>query len=166
MSYLTPKKYSNYFSTPSTSYYDLDEFLTPFSQLFDSITKDTFPSISDVLGKNFFDRGSYPKVDVIDFPEKTIIEAEIPGLTKENIEITLNDKCLSIAGKKQDSVDSTRGTILYKELKRSSFKRSFMLGENYTDNINAEFSNGILKISLEKINKTTPPPESKKIEIK
>ena len=129
-----------------------DEFLTPFDSLFDDMLTEVFPSLSKDLGVGFFGKGSYPKVDVIDQKDKVIIEAEIPGLTKEDVSVELEENVLTISGnKKQQELANEDATYIRRELKRSSFKRSFTLGDNLnTSKINADFENGILAISVPK----------------
>lgn len=138
-----------------------DEFLTPFDSLFDDLLTEAFPSLSQNLGVGFFNKGSYPKVDVIDHKDNVTIEAEIPGLSKEDVSVELEDNVLTISGNKQDTVNEG-ATYIRRELKRSSFKRSFTLGENIdTSKIDAGFENGILTVLIPK--KEPEAPKVKKI---
>jgi len=138
-----------------------DEFLTPFDSLFDDLLTEAFPSLSQNLGVGFFNKGSYPKVDVIDHKDNVTIEAEIPGLSKEDVSVELEDNVLTISGSKQDTVNEG-ATYIRRELKRSSFKRSFTLGENIdTSKIDAGFENGILTVLIPK--KEPEAPKVKKI---
>jgi HSP20 family protein len=135
-----------------------DEFLTPFDSLFDDLLTEAFPSLSQNLGVGFFGKGSYPKVDVIDCEGKVLIEAEIPGLTREDVSVELEENILTISGNKNpQEVTNENTTYIRRELKRSSFKRSFTLGDNLSANdINADFENGILAISIPKKSPKTP----------
>ncbi len=69
-----------------------DEFLTPFDQIFDEFFKANVPNFSQEFGVDFFEKGSYPRVDVIDYSDKVVIEAEVPGLSKQdvNVEVPIN----------------------------------------------------------------------------
>ena len=141
------------------------EALTPFSSIFNDFFNESFPS----LDVGFFEKNSYPKVDVIDENEQTIIEAEIPGLAKEQVSIEVENDVLRIKGDKKEEVTSggTPKKYLHRELKRSSFCRSFTLGDNYNkDKIDAKFENGILKIYLPKHIPEPKKEEVKKIDIK
>jgi HSP20 family protein len=142
-----------------------DEFLTSVDSMFDKLFKDSFPSFSRELGDGFFSKGSYPKVDVVDCPKHIEIEAEIPGLSKEEVSVELQENVLTISGEKQRKVkkeSEDSGTYLYRELKHSSFKRSFTLGDNIdTENIVADFKDGILNVKLNKL----APTEPKKVKI-
>ena len=51
------------------------EFLTPFDAIFDDMINSMFPAASRDLGENFFNKGSYPKVNVINKSDSLLIEA-------------------------------------------------------------------------------------------
>jgi len=139
-----------------------EEFMVPFDSLFDDIIQKTMPSFTDEFGINFFGSNSYPKVDVIDYSDKIIIEAEIPGLSKEEVSVDLEENVLTVSGSKNKKQDNSDIKYIRKELKRSSFKRSFKLGENINQKkVNADFNNGILLITLPK----REPEKPKKIKI-
>jgi len=142
-----------------------EEFLTPFSSLFDEFFNSSFPDFT--LGKEFFESGAYPKVDVRNEDTQIVIEAEVPGVKKEQLSIELKNGILSIKGDKQDSSGKSSKNYIHKELKRSAFCRSFTLGDIVDgESINAKFENGILEITLKKLNPTPLEEGIKKIEIK
>lgn len=152
-----------------------DEFLQPFDTLFDQFVGDLYPDFQKEFGVEFFQKGSYPKVDIIDKDNSVQIVAEIPGLTKDDVSIDIepdkanpNNNVLSISGGARvynDDEHEVEPRYVRRELKRSSFKRSFILGENLNvDNINAKFENGILEISVSKIKPVNT--KSRKVEIK
>lgn len=133
------------------------EFLTPFDSIFDRLVEETFPELTKEFGVDFFERGSYPKVDVVDEDQRIVIEAEIPGLAKEDVGISVKEGILTIAGNKVSENTVNEKRYLKRELKRSSFKRSFALGETLNENeINANFNLGILRITIPKRIKVTP----------
>jgi HSP20 family protein len=139
-----------------------DEFITPFDALFDNVIQQAFPAFSQEVGIEFFEKNSYPKVDVIDYDDKITIEAEIPGLTQEEVGVDLEQDVLTISGVKQSHETDTSARYLRKELKRSSFKRSFKLGENIdSKKIKAEFKDGILEVCIPK----KKPESPKKVKI-
>ena len=139
-----------------------EEFMVPFDSLFDDIIQKTMPSFTDEFGVNFFGSNSYPKVDVVDHDDRITIEAEIPGLSKKEVSVDLEENILTISGAKQSKDESPEIKYIRKELKRSSFKRSFKLGENINQkNVNADFNNGVLLITLPK----KEPEKPKKIKI-
>ena len=151
---------------------DLDrmktEFITPFDALFNKVFNDTFPTATKELGPKFFEQGSYPKVNVEDHPDKVVIEAAVPGLTKSDVDIEILKDTLTLSGGKQMASEQDGVTYTRRELKKSAFQRSFTLGDNLVkDDISAKFSNGLLRISLPKVEPQRVEEEvPKKVKIK
>lgn len=157
---MLPIKYNN-----SVASFDKDEFLTPFSALFDELFNKSFNSL-DIIGKNFLDNSAYPKVDVFHTENELVIEAEILGLNKNQLTIEIDsNNILRIKGEKKDDSKKKSNHYIHRELKHSSFCRSFSLGDCFdTNNITSEFENGVLKVTIPKIKPTEP--SIKKIDIK
>jgi len=130
-------------------------FVDSFDRVFDQVMTKSFPSFSDEFGVDFFSKSSYPRVDIVDYKDKILINSEIPGLSKKDINIEVKDKVLTISGTKNDTAGNNgNGTYLYKELKHSSFRRSFTLSDKFKlDEINAKFKDGILEVSVPKVEK-------------
>jgi HSP20 family protein len=140
-----------------TRFLDRDEFLTPFDKIFDKMMVQQFPEFTKEVGIDFFYAGSYPKVDAMEFSDRVVIEAEIPGLKKEDLGIKVENDILTISGNKRDTVEDKTGKYIVRELKRSSFKRSFKLQENIDrKSIDAKFEHGMLLITLKKVTKDNP----------
>lgn len=147
---------------PSCNLISREEFLTPFDSMFDSIIQKTIPSFSEEFGVSFFGNNSYPKVDVTDHEDKIQIEAEIPGLSKDEVSVDIQEGVLSISGEKRRSSGNSDTKYIRRELKRSSFKRSFKLNESFCHNkIKADFKDGLLLIEVPK----REPEKPKKIKI-
>jgi len=145
-----------------TPVFSREEFLTPFDSLFDNVIQKAFPTFGQEFGVEFFGNNSYPKVDVVDHSDKITIEAEIPGLSKDNVSVELEEDILSIVGNKQEKQQNPDVKYVRRELKRSSFKRSFKLnGSLDLKNIKADFNNGVLLISIPK----KEPEKPKKVKI-
>ena len=147
-------------------HFDRNEFLTPFDKLFDDLFTSSFPDISKELGVGFFEKQSFPKVDIIDYDTEIEIEAEIPGLTKEDVDVSINENILTISGNSSNETQSnSKLKYIRKELKHSSFRRSFTLSENIDINrLKAKFENGLLKIKLPKFEPVKPKVKKIKIE--
>ena len=126
-----------------------DEFLTPFDAIFDQLMNKQFPNFQEEVGVSF-NKGAYPKVNVYEHDDKISIVAEISGLDKKNVSVDVEDQILTISGDKH-GFDDSGGKCITRELKQSSFKRSFNLGE-YLDgeNVSAQFKDGMLSISIPK----------------
>ena len=144
------------------SHLNRDEFLTPFDKVFDHLMEQTFPTFKEEVGVSF-NQGAYPKVNVYEYDDKIGIVAEIPGLDKKNVSVEVEDQVLTISGDKH-GFDADGGKCITRELKQSSFKRSFNLGEHLDgENISANFKDGMLSISIPK--KEPEKPKKKFVKI-
>ena len=142
------------------------EFLTPFDEIFNNLMGDMFPAFHQEFGENFFAQGSYPKCNVLNFDDRVEIEAAIPGLTKEDVTVEVVDGVLTIKAESNQRVDVEDSQYVKREVKRSAFARSFRLGDNLVEDcISGAFENGILTITLPKVQPTNIVPEVRKIEI-
>jgi len=143
---------------------DRDSFLTPFDRMFDDIVGKSFPEINQQVGVNPFQGTAYPKVNVYEYDAKVGVIAEIPGLDKKDLNIEVEDGVLTVSGEKSHGFDEGEAKVLRRELKHSSFKRQFTLGEMLDgDNISANFKDGILSIEIPKIEPTLPKKNIVKI---
>ena len=142
-----------------------DEFLKPFDQVFDQMLTQQFPNFAEQTGIDFL-KGAYPKCNILDMDDSVSVVAEIPGLTKDDVNIKVENGVMTISGK-QAHVDNTEREVKYirRELKHSSFKRSFELGDTLDPTkISALFENGILTITI--LKREEAKPHSIDIEIK
>ena len=139
-----------------------DEFLTPFDRIFDELMSKQFPTFKEEVGVSF-NQGSYPKVNVYEYDDKIGIIAEIPGLDKKNVSVEVEDNVLTISGDKH-GIDDNDGKCITRELKHSSFKRSFNLGDHLDgDSVGANFKDGILSIEIPKVEPELPKKNIVKI---
>jgi len=136
-----------------------DEFFSPLDTLFDKVFSDAFPELSKEVGVDVFQKSAYPKCDIIDFDDRIEIVAEIPGLTKEQITIDIDGDVISLKGEKGAKVEEKEGGVyVRRELKRSSFFRSFTADSKVfnLDGIKAIFNDGILELTIPRKEKQTP----------
>lgn len=107
-----------------------------------------------------------PRVDIYADNERIFIEAEIPGLKKDEMKISLQDNILTISGsKKKEAQEDQDKQYFRNEIIYGDFSRSFSLPEDINpDSVEAQFENGVLKITIGKREvKTT---KERNIEIK
>ena len=143
---------------------DRDEFLTPFDRMFDQIIQTQFPQIEKQVGVKPYQGTAYPKVNVYEYDDKVGVVAEIPGLDKADLQIDVEDGVLTIAGDKHGLFDDQGAKVIRRELKHSSFKRQFELGELLDgEKIKASFKDGLLSIEIPKIEPVKPKKHSVKI---
>jgi HSP20 family protein len=143
------------FNTP----FDRDEFITPFDKLIDKFFNQSFPHLSKEVGVDVFQNSAYPKCDIVDFEDRIEIIAEVPGLSKDQIQIDVDTDTISIKGEKNANIEKEGSTYLRRELKKSSFKRTFTADPKIFDleKVSAKFLDGILELHIPKfkIIKTT-----------
>jgi len=120
-----------------------------------------FDSFHDAIQK-YFDDYSFmgsslsetfsPKIDISEEKNKIVVEAEIPGINKEDLKITLQDNILTLEGEKKKEDKEKEKNFYRIERMYGSFKRSFTLPVNVDpEKVEAKFEDGLLKISLQKI---------------
>ena len=103
---------------------------------------------------NLFEKEStemFPAVNVIDDDKRYIIELAVPGYTKDEFEIDIEDKFVIIKAEKKEEKEEKEENYTRKEFSYNHFQRRFMLPENVdADTIEAKFKDGILKMKLDK----------------
>lgn len=79
------------------------------------------------------------------------LNVELPGLKKEDIKVNIEDRVLTISGEHRMDNEEKKEAYYRRERRYGSFKRSFSLSEDIlTDEVSAEYKDGILKVSLKK----------------
>ena len=122
-------------------------------------------------GDDFFStrrESSIMKTDIKEKEDKYVIEMDLPGYEKENISLTLKDGYLEVTAEvNKEETSNEKEKFVHKERYYGHCSRSFYVGEHIKEeDINAEFKNGILKVSIPKKDDTKELPETKRIEIK
>ncbi len=106
-----------------------------------------------------------PAFDIRETKDQIIFEAELPGLSKKDIDISLQDGVLTISGEREEREVREDETVHCTEARFGKFVRSFTLpGDVDEEKVDAKHSNGILSVTLNKV--ATQEPERKKIAIK
>ena len=121
---------------------------------------DTF--FNDMLGNWGVKNSTIPSVDVYEDEKAYYLEAELPGYTEDEVNVHVEKHVLHISSEKVNEKKENK-KFLVRERGYVKFDRSFTLPEGINESgIEAEFSNGILKVTLPK----TPVEQPKKIEVK
>ena len=117
--------------------------------------------------RNFYVGDWVEETDIKEKKDKYIIEMDLPGYEKENINLLLKDGYLEVTAKvskEENSEDKEK--FVHKERFYGHCSRSFYVGEQVTEkDIHAEFKNGILKVDIPKKEDKKELPEAKRIEI-
>ena len=138
-------------------FFDRDNFLTPFDKMFDQMVEAQFPEMTKSVGVKPYQGSAYPKVNVYEYEDKVGIVAEIPGINKKQLNVDVEEGVLTISGDKHSTFEYDGAKVLRRELKQSSFKRSFELGELLDgENISATFKDGILTVAIPKVEPEKP----------
>ena len=100
---------------------------------------------------------SFPLVNVYDNKDNIIVNAELPGFTKEKVNITFSDGTLTLSGKQEPQVKGKGVSVIREERPVGEFEKSFRIPVKVEqDKINATFTNGILSITLPKSAEAKP----------
>ena len=127
------------------------------NRLFDSFLR------SDAADDGAFGSSWTPAVDILEQEDSYTLEAELPGLKKDDVKISVQDNLLTLRGEKKDERKESKKGYLRMETNYGSFTRSFTLPTTINaSKIEAEFKDGILKIQIPKAEEAKP----KMIEVK
>ncbi len=136
-----------------------------FRERFDRMLNQSFNEFLAPLGatEDVTNRRWMPAVDIRESDEALTINAELPGLDKNDVHITLENNVLTLAGERK--FESEEKDESYHRIERAygSFSRSFTLPANVkTDKVEAVFKDGVLSVVLPKVEEAKP----RKIEIR
>ncbi|RCW50647.1 MULTISPECIES: Hsp20/alpha crystallin family protein [unclassified Halanaerobium] len=115
---------------------------------FNRIVSDFFGDVMD-----FADRGF--RADIKENDDEFLIEAEMPGIKKDNINLEINEDYLTITASNEESKEEKGDKYIRRERRRGTYSRSFYLDNVNEDEIKAEYDDGILKVHLPKKEKTS-----------
>jgi HSP20 family protein len=103
-----------------------------------------------------------PALDIFETAAGLVLEADLPGVRPEDLEIRVQDNVLHLFGKVTWPLPAD-GRLLHEEVRPEDFYRSFILSDEVdTEQITADFSDGVLQLTLPKAPKATP----RKIEVR
>jgi HSP20 family protein len=105
-----------------------------------------------------FARGAWePVVDICETPESYLVTAELPGLTKDDVNISYEDGILTIRGEKKQEKEEKRKNYHRVERSFGAFERSFRVPSRVLlDKVEAKFKDGVLHLMLPKAEEARP----------
>ncbi|NWN92081.1 Hsp20/alpha crystallin family protein [Marinobacter adhaerens] len=114
-------------------------------------------------GKDLFSRSDWaPAVDIKETDDAFTIEAELPGMEKKDVKVSVHEGVLSIEGERKHEEESKDKKVHRVERYYGSFVRRFTLPDNVDENsVKANFKDGLLTLTLQK----AEPKEPKAIEV-
>ena len=99
----------------------------------------------------------FPKVDILDKDDKLVVRADVPGIKKEDLEVTISGDRLIIEAKREYEEEEKKEEFVRHEMAYGRLYRSVLLPfEVLGDKANAEMKDGVLEIVLPKVEATTP----------
>ncbi len=107
------------------------------------------------------------KTDIREKDDKYLLDIDLPGYSKEDIKISVDDGYLTVSAKKEESKEeSEKGSYIKKERYSGECQRSFYIGDNIeAEDVKASFKNGILTLDIPKKEDQEKLPEKKYVEI-
>jgi HSP20 family protein len=103
-----------------------------------------------------------PAIDVFETPDRYVVAAELPGLTRDQIELAMADSQLTIRGQR---IEPPQDDAHYHQVERGhgAFSRTFEFADSIdAEQVTADLKNGVLTIVLPKV----PPPPTRKIDVR
>jgi HSP20 family protein len=94
-----------------------------------------------------------PLMDVSETETAFLIKAEMPGIKKEDIDVSLKDGMLTISGEtKEETEEKEEGKVIRQERRYGTYVRSMSIGANVDgEHIEANYDNGVLELTLPKV---------------
>jgi HSP20 family protein len=145
--------------------HDFDSVFDDFRRSFDIMMRPHFPlgiPVQEFTGLPV----RYAPLDVIDEGDHYLIHAELPGFTRENVEVQINNDVLSIQAKKDVEKEDKQKNYLHRERAYSAYERTISFPEEVdSSKADGSMKEGVLTL---KVPKKEPKPEAKtrKIELK
>ena len=121
----------------------------------------------DNMERSFFGNGSVVsafRTDVSDTGDAFKLEAELPGFSKDDIKIDIENDCLTISAERKFDDEDKKKNFVKRERFYGSYSRSFDVTGIDTDAIEASYNDGVLTLTMPK--KKAEVPASRRLEIK
>lgn len=97
-----------------------------------------------------------PRVNIIDRDDEIVLEAEIPGIKREDLEISVTENAVTLKGSTHKEEKEEKGNFYRCEIARGSFSRTVTLPATIdTEKTKGAFEDGVLRLTMPKISKAT-----------
>lgn len=139
-------------STEFPAFRGLESLRRDMNRIFDDFFRGDVPA-----DETFFGRDWTPAVDIVETTEAYVLKAELPGIAKDDVKITLENGVLTIRGEKKGAAETNGASFRRVERSYGLFERSFALpGTVRTGDIDAQFKDGLLTLTLPKAEEAKP----------
>jgi HSP20 family protein len=96
------------------------------------------------------------RMDIVETPESFKISAELPGMEKDSIRVTVHDDILTISGERKQPEETDRN-VVWAERRWGNFSRSFRLPDTVDKSgVSADYKNGVLEVTIAKKEEQKP----------
>tara|TARA_Y100001933_G_C18904385_1_gene523893 strand:+ start:82 stop:528 length:447 start_codon:yes stop_codon:yes gene_type:complete len=114
-----------------------------FQNMLDDFFSDAWPMRRSLASDTF-------KIDVQDMGDHYLVEAEMPGMNKDDIKISADDGKLNISVEKNEENNNDQGNYIHRERRFCSMSRNIFLGDMDDQDIRAKLDDGVLKVEIQK----------------
>jgi len=99
--------------------------------------------------------GRTPRIDIVDRDEEVVVRAEVPGIDKKDLEVSVTDNTVTVKGSTKHEEKEERGDYYRCEISRGEFSRTVALPANVDSaKAKAAFKDGVLELTVPKVEKT------------
>ncbi|MGZ4954491.1 MAG: Hsp20/alpha crystallin family protein [Methylobacter sp.] len=129
------------------SFDELDNF-------FDDFLSRRWPRLMDWNMPTLSETG-FPKVDILDHDNNIEVQAALPGVKKEDLDVSVTNQAITIrTSTKQEKKEEEKGKYFRREISRGEFQRTLSLPDNVNgEQAKASFKDGILTVTIPKSEK-------------
>ena len=130
----------------SSAFRELDEARRDMERMFDSVT-----------GLGWSRSGVFPPINVTETGDAVLVRAELPGIEAKNLDVTVENNTLTIAGERQALHEDGDVSYHRREREWGTFRRSFSIPCRVeADRVKARYVNGILTVEMPKAAEARP----------
>ena len=121
----------------------LDTNFDDFGNMLDDFFTEKWPFKRSLLGDTF-------KIDVQEKDNEYIVEAELPGVNKDEVKVEVEEGRLKISVHKEEKTEEKDKNYIHRERRTTSMERNMTLIGAKSEGLNAKLDNGVLKITVPK----------------
>ena len=134
----------------------INDPFNPLTSLMNFFSRQAFPG--DILGE-----WNVPAVDIQEKEDRYVVKADLPGYSKEELDIRIDDSVLTLSAQHSEELKNESDGYLRQERRSSSFHRSFQFEAGIDHKgVTADYTNGVLTLELPK---TEPRTKGRRIEL-
>jgi HSP20 family protein len=118
-----------------------------------------FNELSWPSGRFFSNHLQAPKIDLLEKEDCYLISADLPGLNKDDVELTIRNGVLSIKAHREEQQEIEGEHVILKERHIGEYTRELSLGSNASEEgVSAEFNDGVLSVTVKKVENSKTKP--------